>query len=232
MSSAGRLTTTSYAILGLLSVRSWTTYELAQQMNRSLGRMWPRAESKLYEEPKKLVSLGLARAKPESVGARRRTRYAITSAGRRALREWLGEPGAGPVVESEQVLKVLFAHQGTRNGTLATLAAARAWAVEQNEENIAAARAYLAGEGPFQANVAQSMLAGGFLTELYRMVADWAEWATALVERWPDDPASAEPDLDALAHIVRRASWSEVNDGREQPPGTASSRTDEPAANS
>ena len=46
------LTTTSYAILGLLSLRPWTTYELAQQMQRALGQFWPRAESKLYEEPK------------------------------------------------------------------------------------------------------------------------------------------------------------------------------------
>ena len=43
------LTSTSYAILGLLAVKPWTTYELAQQMDRALGRFWPRAESRLYE---------------------------------------------------------------------------------------------------------------------------------------------------------------------------------------
>ena len=47
--SSGRLTTTSYAILGLLAIKPWTTYELAQQMDRSLRRIWPRAKSKLYE---------------------------------------------------------------------------------------------------------------------------------------------------------------------------------------
>ena len=35
------LTTTSYAILGLLSLRPWTTYELAEQMQRALGQFWP-----------------------------------------------------------------------------------------------------------------------------------------------------------------------------------------------
>jgi PadR family transcriptional regulator AphA len=44
-------TTTSYAVLGLLSVRSWTTYELAKQVQRSLNWFWPRAERKLYDEP-------------------------------------------------------------------------------------------------------------------------------------------------------------------------------------
>ena len=62
MSSAPAMTTTSYAILGLLAVKPWTTHELVQQVDRSLRRMWPRAQSKLYEEPKKLVAHGYARA--------------------------------------------------------------------------------------------------------------------------------------------------------------------------
>lgn len=209
VSRAVRLSATSYAILGLLSLRSWTTYELAQQMSRSLRRIWPRAESKLYEEPKKLADLGLARARAEAVGGRPRTRYTITRKGRRELSRWLSSPGAGPVLESEQLLQVLFGHQGRREDTLATLAAARAWAVAQNEENLAAARDYQAGHGPFQDHAAHNILVGAFLTEHYRMVAEWSDWATALVEAWPDEPAQAVPDPRALAEVVRRASWSE-----------------------
>jgi PadR family transcriptional regulator AphA len=78
-SMAGKsLTPTSYAILGLLAVKPWTTYELAQQMERALGEFWPRAQSKLYDEPKKLVALGLARASSEKIGKRPRTVYTIT----------------------------------------------------------------------------------------------------------------------------------------------------------
>ena len=47
MSRGSALTTTSYALLGLLSVKPWSTYELTQQMDRSLGRFWPRSTSKL-----------------------------------------------------------------------------------------------------------------------------------------------------------------------------------------
>src|SRR5712672_1019190 len=99
MSMAPTLTSTSYAILGLLAVKPWTTYELAQQMNRALGRFWPRAESKLYEEPKKLVAHGLARVSYEMVGKRRSTIYTITVKGRRALAKWVPSPGEGPVLE-------------------------------------------------------------------------------------------------------------------------------------
>src|SRR5437763_16833093 len=98
MMSTGRLTTTTYAILGLLAIRPWTSYELTKQMDRSLGRIWPRAASKLYEEPKKLVDAGLAVGTSEMVGRRPRTMYSITPAGRAAVAEWLHEPGSGPVL--------------------------------------------------------------------------------------------------------------------------------------
>jgi PadR family transcriptional regulator AphA len=203
------LTTTSFAILGLLAIRPWSTYELTKQMDRSLGRFWPRAESKLYEEPKKLVEAGLATATTERVGRRPRTVYSITDQGRTALAEWLHSPGAGPVVEFEQLLKVWFADHGTKDDALASLAAARAWAVERNDENQTAGRAYLAGEGPFQHRLAQNMLAAAFLTDFYALVARWAEWATAEVRKWPDNkPGQAAADPAALEAIIRRAEWS------------------------
>jgi PadR family transcriptional regulator, regulatory protein AphA len=209
VSRAPALTSTSYAILGLLARRPWSTYELTQQMDRSLGRVWPRAVSKLYEEPKKLVAHGLARARQEPTGRRQRTVYSITPRGRRALARWLREPGEGPVLEFEQLVKVWLAENGTRQDTLATLDAVRDWAVERNAENLAAARAYASGEGPFQVRAAQNLLAGSFLTDFYAMVASWAQWATEQVGTWPDDPSEAVADAAAFSDVVRRASWSE-----------------------
>ncbi|MFC5997061.1 PadR family transcriptional regulator [Pseudonocardia hispaniensis] len=205
--SRPRLTTTSYAILCLLAVQPWSSYELTRQMDRSLGRIWPRAQSKLYEEPKKLVEHGLAEATTEHVGRRSRTVYSITPDGRAALAAWLRDPGEGPVLEWEQLVKVSFADFGTKADALATLAATRAWAVERNVENLAAGRAYLAGEGPFQRRAAQNFLAGAFLTDFYALVARWAEWAGEQVSQWPDDPSRAEPDRAAMEEVVRRAIW-------------------------
>lgn len=208
MSRPANLTTTSYAILSLLSVQPWSTYELTRQMDRSLGRMWPRAQSKLYEEPKKLVDHGLATARKDAVGRRSRTVYSITAKGRRALSAWHREPGQGPVLEFEQLLKVSFAENGTKADALAQLAAARSWAAERNEGNLEAGRAYSAGGGPFPQRTAQSMLAGAFLTDFYALVAQWADWATGVVEAWPDDPRAAVADPEAMAAILARAEWS------------------------
>src|SRR5687768_2291004 len=160
MSRALSMTTTSYAILGLLAVKPWTTHELVQQVDRSLRRLWPRAQSKLYEEPKKLVAHGFATAADDSVGRRRRTRYTITAKGRRALARWLQQPGGGPVLEFEQLVKIHFADSGNKADILANLAATRAWVAEENRENLVAARAYLDGNSPFPERAALNQLSG------------------------------------------------------------------------
>ena len=198
----GELTTTSYAILGLLAIRPWTTYELAKQMDRSLGRLWPRAESKLYEEPKKLVAFGLARASNEMVGRRPRTIYSITARGRRALREWLATPGAPPSLESEQLLKVFFAEHGTKRDLLATLAGIRDWAEAQRAVHIAVAQQYVAGEGPFPERTAITSLTGRFLFEFNETLRRWAGDALATVKGWPDDLGEAEPDWRMLEEVA------------------------------
>ncbi|HLG68219.1 MAG TPA: PadR family transcriptional regulator [Acidimicrobiales bacterium] len=203
--SRGSLTTTSYAVLGLLAIKPWRTYELTRQMDRSLGRIWPRAVSKLYEEPKKLVAHGLAEASEERFGRRRRTVYAITHQGRAALAAWLAEPGAGPVLESEQLLKVFFSEHGTRDDVLATLAAAGEWARARSAESAAIGRQYLEGRGPFPERGPQLDLTARFLTDFYALVGEWARWATAIVETWPDDGAPAQGDPRITEDIVRRA---------------------------
>ena len=83
------LTTTSYAILGQLALRPWTMYDLARHMRNEIADFFPRAESQVYAEPKRLVALGLATARQEATGRRRRTVYQITPEGRAALTDWL-----------------------------------------------------------------------------------------------------------------------------------------------
>jgi DNA-binding PadR family transcriptional regulator len=192
------LTSTSYAILGLLAVKPWTTYELAQQMDRALGQFWPRAESKIYEEPKKLVAHGLARTSSETVGKRPRTIYSITAKGRRALAEWVPTPGAGPVLEFEQLIKVFFAEHATKADLLATLAAVREESVQRLGANAPVPQAYLDGNGPFPERLPWLVLVGQFLLDFHLLVERWAQWSSKIVETWPDDVTEARPDWKTL----------------------------------
>jgi PadR family transcriptional regulator, regulatory protein AphA len=201
----GSLTTTSYSILGLLAVKPWSSYELTRQMERSLGHMWPRAASKLYEEPKKLVEHGLARATQDHVGRRPRTVYAITAKGRRALAGWLQQPGAGPVLEWEQLVQVFFSDHGTKADVLTTLEAALEWAQVRSAQTAAVGHEYLHEGGPFPKRSAQTNVSVRFLIDFYALVAEWARWAQRIVETWPDDPAQAVADEALFRENIERA---------------------------
>jgi PadR family transcriptional regulator, regulatory protein AphA len=215
MSSSGVLTPTSYAILGLLAVRPWTTYELAKQMDRTLNRFWPRARSKLYEEPKKLVAQGLAQAEPGAKGLRPRTVYSITPRGRQALTAWLATDSAPPVFESEHLLKVFYAENGSTDDLLATLHGLRAWAYERAVHNVQVANSYLEGTGPYPERLPILVLTGRFLDDYVEMIDRWAAWATEIVRTWPAEPRKATPDMMEMEATARQAAaraerWTSV----------------------
>jgi DNA-binding PadR family transcriptional regulator len=224
MPEARALTPTSYAVLGLLAIRSWTTYELATQLDRTLSRFWPRARSKLYEEPKKLVEHGLAQATVGANGRRPRTVYTITPSGRTALAGWLATDSAAPVFESEHVLKVFYAEQGSTTDLLATLAHLRAWVHERTLHNISVGSSYERGEGPYPDRVATLQLTGRFLDDYLEMLDRWAARSQTVVASWPDEPGQALPDPQAMTEIVAQASararrWEDDQRARQQADG-------------
>jgi PadR family transcriptional regulator AphA len=199
------LTTTSYAILGLLAIDEWTTYELAQQMQRSLRNLWPRAERRIYDEPKLLVAHGLAQARTEYTGRRPRTVYAITPKGRAALRAWLARPGAGPSLEFEALLKVFLADQGDKQALLANIRAIQAWAEEEHRRGIRLVEDYLRTGGPFPDRLHLIALTVRFLgVEWDAAVYRWARWAEQEVQRWPD-VRDVEPNRGVFEDYLRRA---------------------------
>jgi DNA-binding PadR family transcriptional regulator len=199
------LTTTSYAVLGLLSLRPWTTYELAEQMQRALGWFWPRATSGIYEEPKRLVAHGFATAAREMAGRRERTRYRITARGRRALEAWVPTGGAGPQIEFEQLVKIFYAERGTKTDLLATLDGIRLDIARRAASAAGIPHEYLEGRGGYPERLPWLILTGKFLDDFELMVDQWAAWATTVVEDWPDDITQAEPDQAALRAMAENA---------------------------
>ena len=182
-----KLTTTSYVILGHLALRDWSTYELAQQMKRSTRHFWPRAQSKIYEEPKKLVAHGLAEATREYTGRRPRTVYSITPEGREALSRWLDEPTQLPVVEFDAAVKVQFAEQGGKAQLLATLRSVREQAESTRAEHVALAADLARPDTRFPQRRHVNELVMRFMWEQNETVIRWAEWAERQVSGWPED---------------------------------------------
>ena len=105
-----KLNTTSYAILGLLYEREWSSYDITQYCRNSiLYNCWPRAESYIYKEQKKLAAEGLIEARADKKSSRR-TLYVITRKGREALESWLLDATTSGQFsfEYETLVKFLF----------------------------------------------------------------------------------------------------------------------------
>jgi DNA-binding PadR family transcriptional regulator len=193
MPEPGRLTTTSFAILGLLSIGDCSTYELASQMRRSLQHFWPRAASGIYEEPKRLVRAGLATADREPTGRRPRTVYRITAAGRVALRDWIEDGSAtGRSYESEPMVRFFFGNGASKTALLkaiddvgsAAKAAIAAW--------VDVAAPYADGGGRYPERVHVNALTMRLAFDIASVELDWAAWARREVEAWPDAAHAAD----------------------------------------
>lgn len=196
------LTTTSYAILGLLSVQPWSAYELTRQMRRSLRFHWPRAETRVYAEPANLVAHGLATSRTEHRGRRARTVYSVTDDGRRALRSWLAEPCAPPRLEAEALLRSMFAENGSRADLLRSLAQLADQADAARADLLRQAADYLSTGGPFPARLHLIALNGRFLLAFTGLLGDWAREAAAEVATW-SDTGPLDPAVDRIA-VFRR----------------------------
>lgn len=144
-------------------------------MEWSLSRFWPRPKSKLYEEPKKLERLGLAVSRREATGRRARTVYAITASGRRALRDWFGEPASRRPASAWRLSRCCGSSWPTR---AAGPTPCRHLPGPRNATSATSQRdgRSLSGDADFQARAASTLLVGAFLTDFYKLVADWADW--------------------------------------------------------
>ena len=199
--SSRSLTTTSYAILCFISVRRWSTYELAQLMMRSLHFVWPRAESNLYAEPKRVVDAGMATAEVEWNGDRKRTVYSITPEGRAALREWFGEEPAPQRVESEPALRILFGNLGSKDDLLAAIARVAADADDLITQFSSVGDEYAGGKGRFPERIHVNALLLTLMVEQAQVARRWARWARDEVEGWTD---TTTPDVEWAVRAIRR----------------------------
>jgi PadR family transcriptional regulator, regulatory protein AphA len=119
------LTTSEYAVLGLLSFGEKSGYELFRFAERSVGFIWAPAKSQIYKVLPRLVAMGLARVRAVEQAKRPdKQLYRLTPAGRRALRHWL----AAVAVEDEldlYLLKIFFGRQAPHAALVEQVAALR-----------------------------------------------------------------------------------------------------------
>ncbi len=197
------LTTTSYAVLAQLAVHPWSTYELARQRIRYFRYVWPRAESAIYREVKRLDAMGLVAAKREYVGKRPRTVYSITESGRQVLRDWLDTPVSPFAMDFEAMIRLFIAPLGTKEQLIATLQQVRGDAQEMLRFSGAVKQEFLDGRAALQDQVYIRAHAVDFFVSLLTTVDGWAERTLAEIEGWEDLSADGKNDrgLEIMAQL-------------------------------
>ena len=187
--SAIKLSSTSAGLLGLLSLRSWSSYELTAQVRRSLKFVLPRAESALYAEQRRLATAGLVTFDTETQGRRPRKVYRLAARGQQALQAWLRDPVAEPHIEMEPLLRLLFADLGTKDDLHSALDTLEAWAHRHLAEGRAICAGYLEGEAPFPERLHLSALFADYYHGLYIHTLTWIDTARSEIATWPSTDA-------------------------------------------
>lgn len=177
-----------YALLGLLSRRSLSGWELLKRFRRSVVFFWHAERSQVYAELKRMERLGLVRSRLTVQDTRPNTRhYALTPAGRAALRAWLDRPTAAAPVKDRMLLRTFFADQVPATRAVQYL---RRHGDEHRRvlAEFEAIRAALEAQyGGLEETEDPALAFGALVLEhgirFERMYAEWCAWAADAVAR-------------------------------------------------
>lgn len=101
-----------YAILGMLSIRPMSGYDIKKQVEETISNFWTESYGQIYPMLKSLIA-GKLVTKTIEKGAGKPDRhvYALTERGRKELRRWLLEGATPKVVRNEFLLKLFFGEE-------------------------------------------------------------------------------------------------------------------------
>ena len=209
MAERADLTPTSYALLGQLALRPWSVYDMTRNVARTLHWFWPRAESVLYSEVKRLADLGLASTRREPGGrGRPRSVYSITAKGRRALAAWLATAPGGFALQFEGALRVHLAPYGTVDDLVSALERARDDGEALLRQALVIGAEFAEGRHQFQDQVHIRALLFDYLWGFGLGMHAWAERSLAEVARWRSidgDAAARKRGVELIRHSMQKA---------------------------
>jgi len=101
--------TTPNALLGLLTLKPMSGYDIRALIPQSIGHFWSESYGQIYPSLKRLASAGFVEKKTQrQKGKPDRHVYSLTEKGRGRLQEWLKLPVEQEVLRSELLLKLFF----------------------------------------------------------------------------------------------------------------------------
>jgi DNA-binding PadR family transcriptional regulator len=109
---ARRTSSSTQALLGLLTIEPMSGYDLGRMVRASIGHIWSESYGQIYPNLKRLAARGLVDFKTEKHNGRPDRRiYSITKTGREQLASWLSVPPQPEIPRNEMLLKLFFGAQ-------------------------------------------------------------------------------------------------------------------------
>ena len=103
------LSPTAYVILGFLSWKPMSGYDIKALVDSSTRFFWAASYGQIYPELGRLAEAGLIEGEERQEGGRRRRAYSLTAEGRKALKAWLADEPETFEFRDEGLLKLFFA---------------------------------------------------------------------------------------------------------------------------
>ena len=135
MAAQGRLSATAHVVLGLVSIRPATGYELTAFAGRSIANFFPLTRSHIYSELNHLGALGLLRVTETArENSPAKKQYEITPAGSDELQCWLDETDLSEErTRNLFLVRIFFGDRTSRERMAAVLNAYESAALERRD---------------------------------------------------------------------------------------------------
>jgi PadR family transcriptional regulator AphA len=187
---------TKYAILGMLTIKPMSGYEMKKRFDGSIAHFWNENYGHIYPVLKRLELEGLVTKKTEQAsGNPPRNIYSVTDRGRRELHDWLLLPAERPTLRIELLLKLFFGYGIPVENAMEKVRMEKAaceqalHTFEQIEEHLLSVDH---GEGAKVTPYALITLRYG--QHYYRAIADWCDETLSTLEKRTSSPEARDEE--------------------------------------
>jgi PadR family transcriptional regulator AphA len=179
------MSTTPYAILGLLSIEPMSGYDIRRNLEESLSYFWSESYGQIYPTLRKLEAARLiSPVKQAGSDTRRRKLFTLTAAGRERLRTWLAEPPRPQPPRNELLLKLFFGRQAPPGACAAHLRRLRVQQ-ERLTATLEGLEKQLRVERRGHPDLRYWLTAVSFGIDRAQSLIDWSEYALKELEKAP-----------------------------------------------
>jgi PadR family transcriptional regulator AphA len=186
---------TKYAILGMLSLKPMSGYQMKKRFDDSIAHFWNENYGHIYPMLKRLESEGLVTKRTEqAVGNPPRNIYTVTDRGKDELNAWLLLPAERPILRIELLLKLFFGYRIPVENVMEKVRTEKA-ACEQTLQTFEEIEQHLlsSDRGQESREIAFARITLHYGQRYYRAIAAWCDETISLLEMRTSSPrASAE----------------------------------------